>query len=328
MYMLKLAYSLLLVLSGLGLGYCLRYLVLRGTLSLPISIDALRKVLQKTGLLFFMPVSFMAAVWVIDFQDLRIILLPLIGLFALVSGGIYGYLYARAANLSPRRTGVLFCCCSFTNIGSIGALVCYMFLGEPGFALVALYKIFEEMYYYVIGFPIARYFSSGGDDHERGPASRFISVITDPFVATILAAFLTGLILNLTTIPRPAFFDTVNALFIPTGTFILIVSIGLGMHLSAMAAHMPVGLLVASIKSLAVPAGATTLAWLFGLGAIADGLALKVVLILSSMPTAFNSLVAASIYDLDLDMANSCWFISTMSLCIVLPVLYWLLNFL
>jgi predicted permease len=41
---------------------------------------------------------------------------------------------------------------------------------------------------------------------------------------------------------------------------------------------------------------------------------------------AFNALVAASIYDLDLDMANSCWLVTTLALIAVLPWLYFLLS--
>ncbi|WP_304511235.1 hypothetical protein [Desulfopila sp. IMCC35008] len=101
----------------------------------------------------------------------------------------------------------------------------------------------------------------------------------------------------------------------------------MGMRLSRLTEHLPKGILVTLIKSLLVPAGATTLAWLTGLGSMEDGLVLKVVLILSSMPAAFNSLLAASIYDMDLDLANSCWLISTASLCLVMPWLYWILQF-
>ncbi|WP_163340464.1 AEC family transporter [Desulfopila sp. IMCC35008] len=141
----------------------------------------------------------------VNFQDLRIILLPLVGLFALVTGGFYGVLLARLTQSTPRQKGVLFCCSSFTNIGSIGALICYMFLGEAGFALVALYKIFEEIYYYTIGFPIARYFSSGHSNEGRSFGTKPFSVMTDPFVATILTAFFTGLTLNLAHIAVPLF---------------------------------------------------------------------------------------------------------------------------
>jgi len=44
------------------------------------------------------------------------------------------------------------------------------------------------------------------------------------------------------------------------------------------------------------------------------------------MPVAFTALVAASIYDLDLDLANSCWLITTGSLVVVLPWISYLLT--
>jgi hypothetical protein len=77
---------------------------------------------------------------------------------------------------------------------------------------------------------------------------------------------------------------------------------------------------------VAVPIFGCTLAYLFNLHLIGDGLVFKVVLILTSMPVAFTALVAASIYDLDLDMANSCWLVSTLALIVVLPWLYFLLS--
>lgn len=323
----KVLFSLILILSGLSLGYTIRILDSKGQIQLKMPIDDLRETLQKAGILFFMPVSFMAAVWVVNFHDLRIIALPLVGLFALATGGLYGYLLARVLKSSSKQTGALFCCSSFTNIGSIGALICYMFLGEPGFALVALYKIFEEIYYYTVGFPIARYLSANLDNEKSSSGTKPFSVLKDPFVGTILTAFIIGLTLNLTGIPRPPVFETISALFIPTGTFILILSIGLGMRLSRLKKYLPQGVLVTFIKSLLVPAGAMGLAWLTGLSGMENGLVLKVVLILSSMPSAFNALLAASIYELDLDLANSCWLLSTSSLCLLIPWFYWILRY-
>jgi len=80
------------------------------------------------------------------------------------------------------------------------------------------------------------------------------------------------------------------------------------------------------IKFLLVPAFACSLAYLLNLHLVADGLPFKVVLVLSSMPVAFNALVASSIYDLDLDMANSCWLISTGALVVIMPCLYFILS--
>ncbi len=52
----------------------------------------------------------------------------------------------------------------------------------------------------------------------------------------------------------------------------------------------------------------------------------RVALVLTSMPMAFNALAAASIFDLDLDMANSCWLVTTLGLIVILPWLYFLLS--
>jgi len=81
---------------------------------------------------------------------------------------------------------------------------------------------------------------------------------------------------------------------------------------------------VAAIKFALVPILATALAHSAGLGTVEDGLPLKVVLILSSMPVAFNALIPPSIYDLDLDLANSCWLVTTALLIVVLPIQLWL----
>jgi predicted permease len=83
---------------------------------------------------------------------------------------------------------------------------------------------------------------------------------------------------------------------------------------------------VALIKFALVPILSTAMAYFIGLGAVDGGLPLKVVLILSSMPVAFNALIPPSIYDLDLDLANSCWFVSTSLLIVVLPIQLWLLS--
>ena len=72
---------------------------------------------------------------------------------------------------------------------------------------------------------------------------------------------------------------------------------------------------------MAVPMVISSAAALIGYAEIDGGLPLKVVIILSSMPVAFNALIPPSIYDLDIDLANACWFFTTACLVWVLPVL-------
>lgn len=317
----KVFLSLGLIISGLSLGYILQNLDRRGIVSLPLPIADLRKLLQKAGLLFFSPISFLGAVWIVSFENVRVILLPVVGLCALIFGGVLGIVLATLMGKSNRDKAVLYSCGSFTNIGSIGSLVCYFFYGEIGFALVALYKMFEEISYYTVGFPLIRFYS-GSTDNSQSLFKRLVGVLTDPFVAAALSAFFIGLFLNLTNIPRPQFFGTITAVFVPAGTFVLLVSIGLGMRFSSISNYVPEVALISAIKFIMVPIFGCSLAYFFGLHKLNDGLIFKVVLILTSMPVAFNALVAASIYDLDLDMANSCWLGTTACLVVVLPLLY------
>lgn len=322
--MQKLLFSLALIIAGLVVGYLWQQFAKKRSSNHEASIPALRKLLQKIGLLFFMPVSFVAAVWVVSFDDIRVALLPVIGVGALITGGLFGLGAATLLKRDGPQKAVLFCCGSFTNIGSIGALVAFVFLGEIGFGLVAMYKMFEEIFYYTIGFPIARYYSGITDGNSF--KQRMIEVSRDIFVRAAICAFICGLALNLSGIPRPSFFETLNGFFVPCGTFVLLVSIGLGMRFSSLGNYLVEGVLLSLIKFIAIPLVAVTAAYAFGFGDINNGLPLKVVLIASSMPVAFTALVAASIYDLDLDLANSCWLITTGSLLFTLPLLSFLLT--
>jgi len=321
----KLILSLGIIVVGLSLGYAIQRLSSAGLLRLPISLDDLRKRLQKTALLFVLPVTVLGAIWIVEVRSISIAALPLIGVGAITLGGILAMGAARMLKLEPRKTGALIPCGAFTNIGSIGALICYIYLGEKGFALVPIYKLFEELTYYSVGFPIAKYFSSM-DAKQDSTGDRLKALFSDPFILVALSSIILGGMLNLSDLPRPAIFGIINAVFIPLGTGLLLVSIGLAMRFESVHHHLKACALVSLIKFAIVPFCATAVAWFIGYGQVDNGLPLKVVMILSSMPVAFNALIPPSIYDLDLDLANACWFFTTSALMVVLPVLLMLVS--
>lgn len=323
--MSKLIFSLGIILSGLTCGYLIQILAARGSVHLPWTLPALRKGLQKVGLLLFMNVSFASTIWVVTIGDLRVMALPAIGVTVLMAGGLLALAAARPLNLDRPQTGSFFACGSFTNLGAIGALVVYVFLGEAGYALVPLYKLFEEVVYFTVGFPITKYFSAGARSRET-PWERLRQVFRDVFVLAALGAITVGGLLNLLEVPRPAVFTTINAVFIPLGTFVLLTSIGLAMRFASVREFVPACLAVMGIKFLALPALGAGLALALGFRQIDSGLPFKVVLILASMPVAFVALIPPSLYDLDLDLANACWLATTLGLVLVLPLLYGLVT--
>lgn len=324
--MQRLVFTLGLIISGLVVGYVLQEVIRSRVAGHERLLPRLRKFLQRLSILGLMPVSFVGAFWVIPFSDLRILLLPAIGSCTLILGGILGLGTAVLLGKGSLQKGVLYCCGSFTNIGSLGGLTSFVFFGEKGFALLALYKIFEELIYYGIGFPVARYYRF--KDKNLKIKGHLLALSKDPFFLVASGSFLTGMCLNLSGVGRPPAYEALISLFVPVGVFLLLVSIGLGMRLSSVRHHLVEGAALFLIKFIILPLTAGSAAYLLGLHEIQGGLPMKVVLIASSMPVAFNAVVAASIYDLDLELANSCWIITTGSLLLVLPWLYFLFSLL
>jgi hypothetical protein len=113
---------------------------------------------------------------------------------------------------------------------------------------------------------------------------------------------------------------------VPLLTLLLLVSIGMAMKFRKIGAYLRECLSISLIKFILVPVLVCLPAYFLGYGSIQNGLPLKVVLILSSMPVAFNALIPPSIYNLDLDLANSCWFFTTAMLVVILPVQIMIVN--
>ncbi len=321
----KLIFSIGLVFLGIGIGYLIQTLVNKNQLDWPI--ETIRQKLQKAALLFFNPVAILGATWIADLENIKIAALPFMGTAALFTGGCLAFAAARWLHLDRHQTGAYIVCGGFTNIGSLGALFCFMFLGEKGFALVPFYKLFEESMYYAVGFPIAKSFSK---DLSETPSllNRLTSAVTDIFVLVAISSIVTGLILNLSGVERPFFYGHVNTIFIPLAALLLLISIGMAMKFSSVRTFLIPGLLTAGIKFILVPILIVGSGYAFGLHRIDGGLPLKVVLILSSMPVGFIAMVPPTIYRLDIDLANACWLITNMALIIIVPVLLFLLQIL
>jgi len=322
--MSKFIYSFSIILFGLSLGYLIQILAKRGRIKLPIDIDALRIRLQRIALLLINPVAVVGAIWVVSLNNAALAALPFVGLFALLTGGAIALGIARMLKMSPQRTGSMYVCGAFTNIGSIGALVCFVFLGEKGFALVLIYKLFEELSYYAIGFPVAKYYSNTAMDERL--RDHLKNLIRDPFILVSLSSIIIGGMLNFGGVQRPEFYKTIIAVFVPLMTIMLLASIGLALRFRRVRDYLQECFTLSIIKFFFIPILTVSLAYMIGLGKIDEGLPLKVVMILSCMPVAFTALIPPSIYDLDLDLANSCWFFTTALLVIVLPVLLVLIN--
>lgn len=311
---------LLMIFLSLSAGYIVKTLQERNAIAIPFPLEGIRRFLQKLSLIGFVPVTVTTSVWIAPISDVQILALPFIGLFALASGSLAAIAFTRPLGLNRKQKAVFFISGGFSNLGSLGSLVSFILLGEKGFALVSFYILFERIWYFGVGFPYGRKHSMAGGEKETG-LSAVRLIFLDPFVLTTLLSMAAGIILNITGVPRPSLFAAVNSTLVPLGTILLLVSIGMGMRLSKVGIYLKHGLVIVLIKTLLIPLLTVSLAALLGMGNLSGGLPLQVILILSAMPVGFTALVPPSIYDLDLDMANSCWLISNAALLLTIPML-------
>lgn len=315
-------YSLGLIAVGLLLGYLYRNFCPHGIAQTEAEITKLRQKLQATALLYINPIAFGGAIWALNINNIRIIALPFLGAFAVTLGGLFALIAAKLMSMENKQTGVFVVCGSFTNIGSIGSLVTYILLGEPAVALMPFYKLFETFLYYGVGFPYAKSMSKAPDTETI--FQRLKTVLTDRFVVVAMVSMTLGLGLNLIGVPRPSFYSALNSILIPLGTLLLLSSIGMALRFGRMREYMTEAGVISLIKFILVPSCVYLLGSVIGLGSVDDGLPLKVSVILASMPVAFTAIVPPTLYELDVDLANTAWFVTTALLLLVVPAL-WLL---
>ena len=280
------------------------------------SLKAVRLLIQKIAMFGLIPVSAMLSLWGLPSPDPRLLVLPALGLAAWICGGALAVFFSRRMALSPEKTGSMYCCGTFTNIGAVGCLVAVMQFGEQAIAMASLYRLCEEMFYFGVALPVARSFSS-----HASRLSRSFRLHVDPVLAAILAALALGLVLNLAGVVRPAALGTLSSAAMIAGTICFLLSIGMGLRPSRMTCYLREAAVISLIKFAFVPVIVTSLAVLAGLGDVEGGLPLRVVIILSSMPVAMNALIPPSLFDLDLDLANACWVFTTLALVVILPIL-------
>ena len=312
----RLLLTLTIIFVSLIAGYVFRQWVSSGSSPLTEqSLRTLRLLIQKVAMFGLIPVSAMLSLWGLPSPDPRLLVLPALGLAAWASGGVLALLFSRRMALSPEKTGSMYCCGTFTNIGAVGCLVAVMQFGEQAIAMTSLYRLCEEMFYFGVALPVARSFSK-----VSRPASRSFRLHVDPVLAAIVAALSLGLVLNLTGVHRPAVLGPLSTAAMIAGTVCFLLSIGMGLRLSRMTCYLRESAVISLIKFAFVPVIVTSLAMLAGLGDVEGGLPLKVTAILSAMPVAMNALIPPSLFDLDLDLANACWVFTTLELVVVLPI--------
>jgi predicted permease len=311
-----------LILVSLSAGYLYRFTALKREAARAEELRRKAATIQKGVITMIYPVTLTITFWNMKISSGTLALFPLFGVCSHFMGGLFAVLISRCLHHSRSQTGAMLTAGAFTNLGSFGGLVSYMYLGEAGYALATLFRLFESVIYYSIGFPLARLYSS---DTPPGTKWRFdLRALTqDPLFLFPIGGILLGTLLNWSGLPRPELLGALLSPLVMASTTLMLISVGLNMRFSAIGSFLREAIAVAGIKHLLLPALLVTLGLLAGYGRLNGGLPLRVLIIVSSMPVAINSLIPPTLYKLDLDLANSCWILSNgIFVVAILPLLY------
>lgn len=313
--------SLVAVFGALFFGYVVQYFVHQ----LAGEEEATRRwsrQIQRAHVLAVNPFILFSTFWAFEAPTAGILSMPFLGAFSLFLGGGIALAAARRLRLSGPKAGSLFVCGMFSNLGSIGALLCYLFFGEPGFALAQLYRLFEHIIYYAFGFPFANLLGKEGPLRIR---SFLRETAKNPLTYVPFAAIVGGFLLRIAGVDRPAVLGAVNALLIPASAAFLMFGIGLTLRFKNAVAHPRLALVVLGIKFVFVPLAMGGIGYALGYGHTLQALPLKVTLVQASTPVAFIAMVPAALFGLDETVAQACWLTSTAAMVALIPLLYFAL---
>jgi len=245
---------------------------------------------------------------------------------------------------TERQVGVLAVAAGLANLGfTLGGYLCYTLLTEPrlleqpgaspqavGDAALA-YAIAQVSVMSVVGivllYPLARHFGGEREDDETIGALIYHSLVD--WRALMLYAAVAGAALAYARVPFPGFVDRwylMDGLFY-LGGFTAYFGIGLRLHVGTTLRAVRYHAALAGVKFLLVPALTAGLLALSNLWPPGPPLLLqRVMLVLSVMPTAIQTVIVANLFHLDARLASGLWLVNTAAFALIpLPVLLYLL---
>lgn len=268
------------------------------------------------GILVIMPILNLLSFWTLAL-DPKVLLLPVAGLSMQVISGGLGYGIARLKYESSRERGSFFLASMLSNRGIVGALTVFLFYGEGAFAISRLIVVFNDLALYVVGFPIARRFSTQDAAGQLGGQGG----LALGFGTTQLPAlgFLLGVLLNLSGIPRPAQLSGVFEYLVHGNAWLVVVPIGYALQLDAIRAYAGDVWELLGIKFVLSPFLGGLVAYALGFG----GVRLRVLIILAATPTAISAIFTTRIHRLNDRLAVAAFALTTaLYPLVVLPLIY------
>ncbi|HQG32892.1 MAG TPA: AEC family transporter [Deltaproteobacteria bacterium] len=269
--------------------------------------------LIRLNLIFIEPCIALWSIWGLDLsRDLAF--LPLSGLFLALAGMAAGWSVLTAMPLERRSRASFLISSSIANHGfTMGAFICYLFLGERGLGLAFIFLSYFLIFVFTVIFPYADSVSSRHSGRRSTVWQYLFDLQNMPLFAILLA-----LVLKAIHIPRPSILFPMDALM-AVSISIYYFSMGMSFTTSEIFSSLKPNVALFAIKFVAVPAAMVCILAFVSLDPKVEG----VIRIQSFMPAAIYSVIASVLFDLDTKLSSDLFVINTVAFLIfVLPLLF------
>ena len=267
--------------------------------------------LNKIVINITIPALIFLAMYGADLSNISV-LIP-ITLICIVTGSLCGliiYLLSRAKGYSKKTKWTLVGTSTLFNSGFLGYPIVLGVFGANGLVKAVFYDMGSTILFLCLGIFFILLF--GG---------KYTSIIKRTLLFPPLWAIILGIIANIMHFDLG--FLPLNVLKYLSGAAIpvIMISLGLSLEVGGLKNYLGAASFVSMIRLIISPIIAFSLVYFFGL----SGLGGTVTVVEAGMPSAMLSLVLAASYDLDINAAAACIFMSTVISMITLPILIYIL---
>ncbi|AXV37649.1 MAG: transporter [Methanobacterium sp. BRmetb2] len=294
--------TIITIIVMIAIGYLLR------KIGLLKSEDSL--ILNKIVVNLSIPSLIFLAMYTADLTNIHILApIPFICIFLGILSGVIGYLLAKAKGYSRKTRWSIITTSTMVNSGFLGYPVVLSVFGTEGLIRAIFYDMGSIILFISFGVLFMLIFTGKSSD-----------IIKRALLFPPLWGVLLGILFNFLNIEigiAENIIDYLSGAAIP----LIMISLGLSLQARNIKGYFEAASYVSLIRLVLAPVLALLIVYFLGIG----GLERSVIIVEAAMPSAMLSLVLAINYDLDVNAAAACIFLTTVLSMITIPLIIMIL---
>ena len=259
------------------------------------------------------------AFWKLKFTA-EVALIPIAGLIILFVPYFLGMAITKKVE-DPLERGALVVSSMLGNTSTLGGLLCFMLLGATSFAYVQVIGVLQSIVLILFCFPVCQKFHDMADTQRGLSKKRTFREMFFTWNQVSILGMLAGAALSLGGVKQPDCFAPFFAALVHISAWIAFLPVVLLLDFEAARREMPKTLWLMPLKFILMP----LVVWALCAAVVTNPVMAATLIIVSSCPTAINSVLTCALYGLKTNIAVSSFMTSTTVFALVMCPIYFFL---